>query len=167
VTGAITPLAGPASDREQAAWAELFRHFVDEGVDPFEVRRRVGAVDVDVEVLDLTDAKVVASLGIDATQLIADDYALTQALADAARTAGFVGIVAPSAALAGCRTLVLFGAGIMNATSAPWRVRQPPPRMADLLQLIRLHRDVPAAVRWLLAGVAAAGSGRVKRLRRR
>ncbi len=33
------------SDREQAAWAELFRHFTDEGVDPFEVRRRVGVVD--------------------------------------------------------------------------------------------------------------------------
>src|SRR5262245_13148422 len=33
-----------ASSREQGAWAELFRHFVDEGVDPFEVRRRVGRV---------------------------------------------------------------------------------------------------------------------------
>jgi len=35
-----------ASDREQAAWAELFRHFMDDGVDPFEVRRRVGAAEV-------------------------------------------------------------------------------------------------------------------------
>jgi len=35
-----------ASDREQAAWAELLRHFVDEGVDPFEIRRRIGRVQV-------------------------------------------------------------------------------------------------------------------------
>ncbi len=41
------------SSQEQAAWAELFRHFVDEGVDPFEVRRRVGRVFVALEVLDL------------------------------------------------------------------------------------------------------------------
>ncbi len=31
-----------ASNQEQAAWAELFRHFVDDGIDPFELRRRVG-----------------------------------------------------------------------------------------------------------------------------
>jgi len=46
-----------ASNREQGAWAELFRHFVDDGVDPFEVRRRIGRVSVDLEVLDLTEAR--------------------------------------------------------------------------------------------------------------
>jgi len=45
------------SSQEQGAWAELFRHFLDEGIDPFEVRRRVGRVYVVLEVLDLTDAR--------------------------------------------------------------------------------------------------------------
>ena len=48
-----------ASDQEQAAWAELFRHFTEEGVDPFEVRRRVVRVSVEgLEVLDLTNEQV-------------------------------------------------------------------------------------------------------------
>lgn len=38
-----------ASSQEQAAWAELFRHFVHDGIDPFEVRRRVGRVYVALE----------------------------------------------------------------------------------------------------------------------
>ncbi len=155
-----------ASDREQAAWAELCRHFLDEGVDPFEIRRRVGAVDVDAEVLDLTDPHLVASLGVDPTQLVGDHHAVTHALAEAARSAGFSGIVAPSAALPGCRTLVLFAAGMAHAKPALSRVRQPPPRMADLLVSVRLHRDMPATVRWLLAGAATAGSEQIRRLRR-
>lgn len=156
-----------ASDREQAAWAELFRHFLDEGVDPFEVRRRVGAVDVQVEVLDLTDDAIVRSLGVNPADLVSDDYTTTQAVAEEARRAGFAGILAPSAALPGRRTLVLFPPGVANARPLLSRVRQPPPRMADLLGSIRLHRDVPAAVRWLLAAIAAAGGERIKRLRRR
>lgn len=156
-----------ASDREQAAWAELFRHFLDEGVDPFEVRRRVGAVDVDVEVLDLTDDVVVASLGLRAVDLIGDDYSRTQVLADEARRAGFDGILGPSAALPGCQTLVLFAPGITSATPQTSRVRQPPPRMADLIRSIRLHRGMPGAVRSYLAALAAAGSESVRGSRRR
>jgi RES domain-containing protein len=140
-----------ASDREQAAWAELFRHFLDDGVDPFEVRRRVGSVDVDVVVLNLTDKQAVDNLGIDEADLVGDDYSTTQALAAQVRAAGFVGILAPSAALPGCRTLVLFDSGITNAHPRVSRLRQPPPRMADLLRYVRLHRNVPAAVRGLLA----------------
>lgn len=62
------------SDQEQAAWAELFRHFLDAGVDPFEVLRWVGAADVDsLEVLDLTDDAVLKSLGIVADDLVGDE----------------------------------------------------------------------------------------------
>ena len=100
-----------ASDREQAAWAELFRHFTDEGVGPFEVRR-VGAVHVaGLKVLDLTDEVVRSSLGISLEDLTGDDYARAQEVADAARAAGFGGILAPSAAIEGRRTLVVFASG--------------------------------------------------------
>jgi RES domain-containing protein len=74
-----------ASNREQGAWAELFRHFVDEGVDPFEIRRRVGRVSVDLQVLDLTDMKTRSHLNVDEEDLVSDDYATTQAVATAAR----------------------------------------------------------------------------------
>ena len=60
-----------ASAREQAAWAELFRHFMDDGVDPFEVRRRVGAAEVaGLEVLDLTDETVYPLLHIGYFRLV-------------------------------------------------------------------------------------------------
>jgi hypothetical protein len=62
-----------ASSREQGAWAELFRHFVDDGVDPFEVRRRIGRVSVDLHVLDLTDTKTRSHLGVEEADLVSND----------------------------------------------------------------------------------------------
>ena len=67
-----------SSSQEQGAWAELFRHFLDDGVDPFEVRRRVGRVSVDLEVLDLTDEATRSHLGVGAADLVSDDCTLTQ-----------------------------------------------------------------------------------------
>lgn len=96
------------SSQEQGAWAELFRHFLDDGVDPFEVRRRVGRVSVALEVLDLTDTKVRAHLGVEESDLIDDDYALTQAIAEAAREAGLHAVLAPAAALPRRETLAVF-----------------------------------------------------------
>jgi RES domain-containing protein len=155
-----------ASDREQAAWAELFRHFLDEGVDPFEVLRRVGAVDVDgLQVLDLTNPVVISQLGVDPADLVGDDYSPTQALADAARTADFEGLLAPSAALPDRRTLVVFDVGMPQLTFRPSRVRRPPPRLADFLMLIRPHPDVPDAVRRTLHALALAGAEVIRRLR--
>ncbi len=69
-----------ASSQEQAAWAELFRHFVDEGVDPFGLRRRVGRVYVVLEVLGLTDEDVRAHLGVDESDLVGDNYSITQTI---------------------------------------------------------------------------------------
>lgn len=162
------PGAWYASDQEQAAWAELFRHFTDEGVGPFEVRRRVGAVDVaGLEVLDLTDEAVRSSLGLTMEDLTGEDYARAQEVADAARAAGFGGILAPSAAMEGRRTLVVFATGFPSLVFDRSRVRQPPPRLADLVRLVRLRGDLAAAVRSLLEEVAEAGSGLARRVRRR
>ena len=136
-----------ASNQEQAAWAELLRHFVAEGVDPFEVRRRVGHVDVDgMKVLDLTEPSIVSTL-------------------EATISAGFEGIVAPSAALAGRTTLVVFSSGMHAVNAGPSRVRQPPPRMADLLTAIRVHRDVPGVVKGMLRFISVGGREAIRRLR--
>ncbi|MGQ0616237.1 MAG: RES family NAD+ phosphorylase [Acidimicrobiia bacterium] len=155
-----------ASNQEQAAWAELFRHLLDGGVSPFEVLRRVGAVDVaELNVLDLCERGVRAQLGLSEEDLTADDYSLCQAVAEEAAH-HFDGILAPSAALDGRRTLVVFPAGMAELTVVSSRVRQPPPRLADLLHDIRLHRDVPSAVRSYLRSLAAAGADAIRRQRR-
>ena len=140
------------------------RHFVDGGVDPFEVLRRVGRVRVDrLDVLDLTDSSVRAAVGLDEADMVGDDYAKTQAVAASAVAAGFGGLLAPSAALPGRRTLVVFAAGASAITEESSAVRQPPPRLADLLRAIRPHRDMPTAVRDYLASLGAAGSGAIRR----
>jgi hypothetical protein len=145
----------------------LLRHFLDDGVDPFEMLRRVGAADVDdLEVLDLTDRTVIERLGLAGADLVDDDYSRTQELADAARAAGFEGLLAPSAALPGRRTLIVFGTGMIRLTFPPSKVRRPPPRLADLLALVRPHRDVPDAVRRTLHALGLAGSEGIRRLRR-
>ncbi len=60
-----------ASDQEQAAWAELFRHLLTTELHAFELRRRVGKVTInDLEVLDLTDAGVQDSLGLETSDLV-------------------------------------------------------------------------------------------------
>ena len=59
------------SRTERGAWAELFRHFLDDGVSPFEVRRRVGRADAHVIALDLTAERVQGALGVSLDELIA------------------------------------------------------------------------------------------------
>ena len=154
-----------ASNREQGAWAELFRHLVDEGVDPFEARRRVGRVSVDLEVLDLTDQTKRSHLGVDDADLVSDDYATTQAIASAARDAGFDGVLAPAAALPGGETLAVFDHALPKVTPERSVVRQPPPRLADLLPLIRPHEDVPDTVRRLLITLGRLGAEAIRRRR--
>lgn len=156
------------SDREQAAWAELFRHFLEIGVDPFEVRRRVGKVTVyNLEVLDLTDDAIRAAVGLEPKDLVGDDYRRTRVVAHTAAGAGFGGILAPSAALPGRTTLVVFRSGMDQLAPGLSRVRQPPPRLVDLLHSIRPGPKVPLGVRSYLRSVAEVGSETVRRRRRR
>lgn len=156
-----------ASSQEQGAWAELFRHFTHEGVDPFEVLRRVGSARVDLEVLDLTNAAVREAIGVTAAELVDDDCAIPRDIADAARAAGFEGILAPAAALPGRETLVVFNAAMAKVTPERSAVRQPPPRLADFLAIIRPSPDVPAALRRTLNAIRLAGSDAIRRLRQR
>lgn len=155
-----------ASNREQGAWAELFRHFFDEGIDPFEIRRRVGRVSVDLQVLDLTDEETRSHLNVDEADLVSDDYATTQAIADTARDAGFDAVLAPAAALPGCETLAVFVHALPKVDAERSEVRQPPPRLADLLAAIRPHENVPDMVRRLLKTLERVGAEEIRRRRR-
>jgi len=122
-TGRYHRLGGPgvwyASSTRAAAWAEFFRHLPSGGVSPSEIRRRVGRARVArLRALDLTDARIRRALGITVRELTGDDLARCQALADAARAAGFEGIVPPSAARAGASTVVVFAPALAERVIA-------------------------------------------------
>lgn len=155
-----------AANQEQAAWTELFRHFTADGIDPFEVRRRVGRVSVDLDVLDLTSPSVRTHLGVTIDNLTGDDYAITQELATAARRAGFDAVLAPSAALPDRQTLAVFVSAMSKVEAERSEVRQPPPRVADLLPRVRHHQRMPYAVQRTLRAISDAGSGAIRRRRR-
>lgn len=152
-----------ASLTERGAWAELFRHWGAEEVSPFEVRRRVGRARVDdLAVLDLTDAAVRDALGVTHDDLIGDDIARCQQLAEDARAAGFDGVLAPSGALAGETTLMVFAASMAKVAADHSRVQRPPVRMVDVLTRIRVPDPAIGTVGRLYDALAALG----RRLRR-
>ncbi|AEJ48130.1 RES domain-containing protein [Mycobacterium tuberculosis] len=102
---------------------------------------------------------------MDETDLLSDDYTTTQAIA-AARDANFDAVLAPAAALPGCQTLAVFVHALPNIEPERSEVRQPPPRLANLLPLIRPHEHMPDSVRRLLATLTRAGAEAIRRRRR-
>jgi RES domain-containing protein len=121
------PGAWYASSKERAAWAELFRHLRSGRLSPSEVRRRVGRARIEeIEVLDLTDPDTRKQLGVSETELVGDDRSLCQEISSAARAAGFDGILAPSAALRGEKTLVVFPSGMTKVREEHSRIQRPP-----------------------------------------
>ena len=132
------------SSSEDAAWAEFFRHYAEKDIDPFEVIRRVGTISFEgLVALDLTDAQIRDALGLTQAELIADDYAVCQRLADRAREAGFEAILAPSAGLPEATTLAIFGDAVSNRrTAVDDRGRQRPPiRMRQRLAIVGKDLD--------------------------
>jgi RES domain-containing protein len=123
---------------ERGAWAELFRHHASVELSPFEIRRRIGRARVEsLRVLDLTDPQVREALAVTEADLTSDNLTRCQALGDAARAAGFEGIVAPSAALADEIILIVFPSGVAKLTEEHSRVQRAPARLRALVSRIR------------------------------
>lgn len=153
-----------ASSTERGAWAELLRHWEADEISPFEVTRRVGRAKVsDLAVLDLTDPQVRDELGVSEGDLVSDDLSYCQELAAIAREAGFDGILAPSAALAGETTLAVFAAAISKVEPEHSRVQRPPIRMLRVLERIRVPDTAIDTVGRLYEALVALG----RRLRER
>lgn len=131
------------SRTERGAWAELLRHFVDDGISPFEIRRRVGRADARVIALDLTSKRVRDALEVSEDELIADDLRVCQELAELAVEAGFEAIHAPAAPLERERTLAVFSPAIAWGLHdvLDKGVRRAPIRMYDVLRAIRLPAE--------------------------
>jgi RES domain-containing protein len=132
------PATWYASVTEQDAWAQFFRHHPAGGVDPFEVRRRIGEARASgLLVLDLTDARVRRLAGITVKQLRSNRYGACQALGREARAAGFEGILAPSAALRGERTLSVFDQALKKVTELRSNVETAPAGLRALRRRIK------------------------------
>ncbi len=97
---------------------------------------------------------------------MSDAYAITQAIAAAARDADFDAVLAQAAALPGCETLAVFVHALPKVDAERSEVRQPPPRLADLLPLIRPHESVPDAARRLLKTLEQVVAEAIRRRRR-
>jgi hypothetical protein len=102
---------------------------------------------------------------VDEADLVSDDWTTTQAIAAAARDAGFDAVLTPAAALPGCQTLAVFAHALPDVTAERSAVRQPPPRLADLLPMIRPHEDVPDTVRRMLITLGQLGAEAIRRRR--
>ncbi len=100
--------------------------------------RRIGQVRIrGLKVLDLCDPKVREALGISEADLIGNDFALCQEIAEYARQFHFEGILAPSAALSGELTLAVFSSAMRKLKAGGSRIGPPPTRMRGLLRRIR------------------------------
>lgn len=141
-TGRYHRAGGPgiwyASSTENGAWAELFRHHEPARVSPLEVIRRIGRVRVTgLQVLDLTNARVREVLDISERELTDDDLTRCQEIADYAREAGYDALLAPSAALAGQRTIAVFSSAMRKLADELSHVGSPPVRARRLLGRVR------------------------------
>lgn len=80
--------------------------------------------------------RVGRAIGVGVEELVSDDLARCQQIAAWAQRAGYEGILAPSAALAGEVILAMFASAMGKVTEEHSRVQRPPRRMAPLLPRI-------------------------------
>lgn len=108
----------------------------------------MGKVEVsNLDVLDLTDPDVRDAIGIDEDDLLDDDIGLCQEIAEAARSAGFSGILAPSAALSDERTLIVFPNGMRKVHEQHSRIQRPPRSIRRDLSRVRVSRSMRSLIR--------------------
>ncbi|MBI2956710.1 MAG: RES family NAD+ phosphorylase [Acidobacteria bacterium] len=97
---------------EQTATAEKARNERLRGINPEEYAFGewwAYEIAFDLEsVLDLTDGKVLANLGVEKSNLQGQDRTLTHQIARDARASGFQALLVPSAATGGGKNLVIF-----------------------------------------------------------
>jgi hypothetical protein len=93
----------------------MLRHNVGPKGDPDEVVLNLWAAVIDVDPVSQVDFDDCAGYGLSADELVGDDYAPTQALADVVRRSGASAMKVPSAALPGTHNLIVFGARVLNS----------------------------------------------------
>lgn len=118
---------------------------------------------------DLTDPDVRDRLSVSEEELVGDDYARCQQLAEMARDAGLDGLIAHSAALDGHQTLAVFAHVLDNPNKIVGehsRVQVPPVTLLDLLPRVRPVGERAGVVRALFDRLVSQGRDAVRRARR-
>ena len=154
-----------ASSSQEASWAELFRH-TEPGISPFEIKRCMSELRVtDLRVLDLTDPAMRALLGIKERNLVGNRLGVCQRLAAYARRwPMFQGVLAPSAAVPGMTTLVVFPDAIEHVEVIGTAIQAPPLRLIYLFE--RVIGTLPLRAQDPLYDLARAARREFRRLRR-
>lgn len=126
--------------------AEILRHNVGPHGHPDDVVLNLWCADLDIDAVTRVDFADCAQYGLSPEQLVGDDYAPTQALADTVRATA-AAMVVPSAALPGTHNLVLFGARVLNPfLSTPISPEEIP--TGHLSDRARAPAEVAPHVRW-------------------
>jgi hypothetical protein len=131
-----------ASSTENVAWGELFRHSYGE-VSPYEMRRAMSQIQVtELPVVDFEDPLVRALFNVPDRALVSNDYAACRKVADLLRQRPdlFGGMILPSAAVPGERTLVVFSEWIADHVTVVERW-EPCTASTRLLPLFRSIAD--------------------------
>lgn len=127
--------------------AEMLRHNVGPSGSPDDVILNLWTAVVDVDDVTRVDFNDCTRYGLAADELVGDDYARTQELAEHVVRAGAAAMIVPSAALPGTHNLIVFGVRVLNPfTSAPLMFEEVP--TAHLTDAARSPAEVASHVRW-------------------
>jgi hypothetical protein len=127
--------------------AEMLRHNVGQGGDADEVILNLWTAVVDVSDVRRVDFDECATYGCTPDELIGDDYAPTQLLADEVRASGASAMVVPSAALPGTHNLILSGVRVLHPFRwQPFAAEEIP--TGHLTDGARVAAEVASHVRW-------------------
>lgn len=125
----------------------MLRHNVGPGGDPDEVILNLWTAVVDVSDVRRVDFDECATYGRTPDELVGDNYAPTQLLADEVRASGSSAMVVPSAALPGTHNLILFGVRVLHPFL--WQPLAPEEiSTGHLSGGARVAAEVASRVRW-------------------
>ncbi|BBZ15543.1 RES family NAD+ phosphorylase [Mycobacterium branderi] len=127
--------------------AEMLRHNVGSSGNPDDVVLNLWTAVLDVDGVIHVDFDDCSRYGLTADELVGDDYAPTQVLADVVRDSGATAMIVPSAALPGTHNVILFGARVLNPfLGAPLTPEEIP--TGHLTDAARAPAEVASYVRW-------------------
>lgn len=127
--------------------AEMLRHNVGPGGGPDDVIINLWTTTLDLDAVTEIDFGDCETYGCTPAELVGDDYAATQQLAERVRATGADAMVVPSAALPGTRNLVMFGVRVLH----PYLWKPVTPEevpTGHLSDAARPAAEVQAHVRW-------------------
>ena len=127
--------------------AEMLRHNVGPSGNPDDAVLNLWTAVVHVDDVTRVDFDDCAEYGLTPAELVGDDYAPTQALAEVVRDSEATAMIVPSAALPGTHNLILFGVRVLNPfLGAPFAPEEIP--TGHVTDGARPPAEVVPHVRW-------------------